>query len=140
MIPIMDGLAIFENELTFTASRSGGPGGQNVNKVSSRVTLAFDVCGSGSLSEEQKRMVMGRLATRINKEGILQIVSQRTRSQELNRTDALNRFSELLRRALTPQLPRVKTRIPPAAKRQRLEEKKKRSTTKETRSRKEWDS
>ena len=136
----MDGLAIFENELTFTASRSGGPGGQNVNKVSSRVTLAFDVRGSASLSEEQKRMVMGRLATRINKEGILQIVSQRTRSQELNRTDALNRFSELLRRALTPQLPRIQTRIPPAAKRQRLEEKKKRSTTKETRSRKEWDS
>jgi len=140
VIPIMDGLAIFENELTFTASRSGGPGGQNVNKVSSRVTLAFDVRGSGSLSEEQKRIVMGRLATRINKEGILQIVSQRTRSQELNRTDALNRFSELLRRALTPQLPRIQTRIPPAAKRQRLEEKKKRSSTKETRSRKEWDS
>ena len=136
----MDGLGIFENELTFTASRSGGPGGQNVNKVSSRVTLAFDVRGSGSLSEEQKRMVMRRLATRINKEGILQIVSQRTRSQELNRADALNRFSELLRRALTPQLPRIKTRIPPAAKRQRLEEKKKRGTTKETRSRKEWDS
>ncbi len=104
------------------------------------LAIFFDVRGSASLSEEQKRMVMGRLATRINKEGILQIVSQRTRSQELNRTDALNRFSELLQRALTPQLPRIQTRIPPAAKRQRLEEKKKRSTTKETRSRKEWDS
>ena len=139
MIPILQGLSIPENEISFTASRSGGPGGQNVNKVSSKVTLAFDVRGSAVLSEEQKRKIMGKLATRINKEGILQIVSQRTRSQELNRTDAIARFSELLRRALTPQRGRVKTRIPAAAKQQRLEEKKKRGTTKADRSRKEWD-
>ena len=139
MIPILQDLSIPENEISFTASRSGGPGGQNVNKVSSKVTLAFDVRGSAVLSEEQKRKIMGKLATRINKEGILQIVSQRTRSQELNRTDAIARFSELLRRALTPQRGRVKTHIPAAAKQQRLEEKKKRGTTKAERSRKEWD-
>src|SRR5438128_4228229 len=102
MIHIMPGLTISETELTFTASRSGGPGGQNVNKVSSKVTLAFDVAASTALSEEQKRKIIEKLATRINKEGVLQIVSQRTRSQELNRTDAVTRFSDLLRRALTP--------------------------------------
>src|SRR5262245_26618746 len=99
----MAGLAIPEHEVTFTASRSSGPGGQNVNKVSSRVTLTFDVSASTALSQEQKRRIVVRLATRINKEGILRIVSQKTRSQELNRSDALDRFSDLLRNALTEQ-------------------------------------
>src|SRR5262245_4384203 len=135
MIHIMDGLLIPENEVTMTASRSSGPGGQNVNKVSSKVTLSFDIPGSFSLTEEQKRKIMGRLATRINKDGVLQVVSQRTRSQELNRADALKRFAELLRRVLTPQSHRVKTRTPEAAKQRRLDEKKKRGLTKQTRSR-----
>src|SRR5215470_8764392 len=119
----MPGLGIPENEVRFSASRSGGPGGQNVNKVSSKVTLAFDVRSSSALSEEQKRRIIGRLATRISKEGVLQIVSQRTRSQDLNRDDVLVRFAELLRRALTPQRPRIKTGIPGAAKEQRVDEK-----------------
>ena len=140
MIQVMNGVSIPENETGFTASRSGGPGGQNVNKVSSKVTLTFDVGASAGLSEEQKRKVMGKLATRINKEGVLQVVAQRTRSQELNRADALARFAELLRRALTPQRPRIETRVPSADKRRRLEEKKKRSLTKHTRSPKGWDS
>jgi ribosome-associated protein len=139
VISIVPGLSIPENELTFTASRSGGPGGQNVNKVSSKVTLAFDVRGSSVLSEEEKRKILGKLATRISKEGILQVVSQRTRSQELNRTDALTRFCELLRQALTPQRERIKTRVSKAVKQQRLEEKKKRGLTKQARSRQGWD-
>ena len=139
MIPIMPGLAIPESEISFTASRSGGPGGQNVNKVSSKVTLAFDVRSSTALSEEQRQKIIGRLATRVNKDGILQIVSQRTRSQELNRADVLQRFAELLRRALTPQRQRIKTGIPKAAKAQRVEEKRKRSQAKQARSRKDWD-
>jgi ribosome-associated protein len=139
VIPIMPGLAIPAGEVTFTASRSGGPGGQNVNKVSSKVILAFNVVESPTLSEEQKRTILGKLATRISKEGILQIASQRTRSQELNRADVLDRFSRLLRQALTPRRARIKTRVPSGAKQQRLEEKKKRSFTKQTRSRREWD-
>ena len=139
MIPVIPGLVIPENEVTFSASRSGGPGGQNVNKVSSKVTLAFNVTASAVLSEDQKRQIMGRLATRINKEGVLQIVSQRTRSQELNRTDALERFAELIRRALQPQRPRIKTGVPRGAKERRVEEKRKRGLSKQTRSRKEWD-
>ena len=136
----MPGLAIPENEISFTASRSSGPGGQNVNKVSSKVTVAFDVGQSAVLSEEQKGKVLAKLATRISKNGVLQVVSQRTRSQELNREDALLRFAELLRRALTPPRPRIRTRVPRPAKEQRLDEKKKRAITKHTRSRKGWES
>ena len=139
MIQIMRGLAIPETEISFSASRSSGPGGQNVNKVSSKVTLAFDVAGSSALSEEQKRKIMGKLARRVNKEGFLQIASQKTRSQELNRADVLARFSDLLRRALTPQAVRIKTRVSAAAKTERLEDKKKRSFIKRERSGKEWD-
>jgi ribosome-associated protein len=139
MIHIMDGLFIPEGEISFTASRSGGPGGQNVNKVSSKVTLSFDLQNSTALTAEQKRKIMGKLAKRINSDGILQIVSQRTRSQELNRTDVLERFSELLRRALTPQQPRIRTRVPAASKKLRIETKRKRGLTKQARSSKGWD-
>ena len=140
MIRIMAGLSIPENEVTFTASRSGGPGGQNVNKVSSRVTLSFDVASSASISGDQKDQIYRKLATRINKDGVLRVVSQRTRSQDMNRADALERFSELLRQALTRERPRIKTRIPAAASRRRIEEKKKRTLIKRTRSDKGWDS
>src|SRR5499427_1549460 len=111
MIHIMDGLLIPEIEIRLAASRSSGPGGQNVNKVSSKVTLSFDVRESSALSPEQKQKIMGRLATRINKEGILQVVSQRTRSQELNREDVLERFTELLQDALHRETPRIPTQV-----------------------------
>jgi ribosome-associated protein len=139
MIPINDNLSIPESEISFAASRSGGPGGQNVNKVSSRVTLSFDVVRSSALSEEQKKSILRTLATRINKDGILRIVSQRTRSQEMNREDALERFSELLRIALTPKRLRIKTRVPGAAKERRLEDKRKRTVTKQARTKRGWD-
>ena len=140
MIYVIDGVSIPEEEISLAASRSGGPGGQNVNKVSTKVTLTFDIAASKVLSEVQKATIAAELATRINKEGVLQVTSQRTRSQEMNRADAIERFAELLRRALTPQRARFKTRVPSGAKRQRLHEKKKRSATKQTRSTKGWDS
>ena len=136
MIDVMAGLSIPEDELHFDASRSGGPGGQNVNKVSSRVTLTFDVNASAVLSGDQKHTLMQKLAGRINKEGVLRVVSQRTRSQELNRSDATERFSELIRQALTPRRRRVKTRIPRAAYERRVEEKKKRALVKRGRGKK----
>jgi ribosome-associated protein len=139
MIQINDDLFISENEISFVASRSGGPGGQNVNKVSSRVTLSFDVEQSAALSEEQKRIVLKALSTRINKKGILQVVSQRTRSQEMNRADALERFAQLLRRALTPRRSRIATRITASAKQGRLDKKKKRTAIKQARSKTGWD-
>jgi len=139
VIPVLDGLEIPEHELDFAVSRSGGPGGQNVNKVSTRVTLRFNVDSSESLNSDQRRRIHSRLATRINKEGILQVTSQRTRSQELNRADVLERFAELLREALHKELPRIPTRASRAAKIKRVEEKKKRTEIKVGRSRKGWD-
>ena len=135
MIRINDSVAIPEDEIEFKASRSGGPGGQNVNKVSSRVTLSFDLARSPSLSEDEKARVRRKLSTRINKEGVLHVVSQRTRSQDLNRTDAVQRFAELLAHALHVERPRIKTRTPRAVKERRLDEKKKRTAIKEARSR-----
>jgi ribosome-associated protein len=139
VIVINDQLAIPDSELTFVASRSGGPGGQNVNKVSSRITLTFDVEHSAALSAEQRARIQAKLATRINKEGVLRVISQRTRSQELNRDDAIARFAELLRGALTVELARVKTRVPRAAAQRRLEDKRKRTHIKKSRSETDWE-
>ena len=139
MIAVVDGLEIPDNELEFVVSRSGGPGGQNVNKVSTRVTLRFAVDASAVLSADQRRRIHSKLASRISKDGILQVTSQRTRSQELNRVDVMERFAELLREALHREAPRIPTRVSRAAKIKRVEEKKKRTRVKAARSRKVWD-
>jgi ribosome-associated protein len=133
MIDVAPGVEIPESEIRFVASRSGGPGGQNVNKVSSRITLLFDVRGSAALDEAQKEKIAARLATRINREGVLQVSSQRHREQGMNRAAALERFANLLRDALTDAPPRRKTRVPRAAKRKRIEEKKRRAEIKSAR-------
>ncbi len=133
MIQINFNTFIDENELVFSASRSSGPGGQNVNKVSSKITLSFDVQKSNSLSEEQKALVMERLAARINKEGILQLSVQDSRSQFTNKNVAIIRFTELLAAALQSRKKRRPTRPSMAAKVKRLESKKHRSQVKSTR-------
>ena len=129
----MPGLEIPDGELEFVASRSGGPGGQNVNKVSSRVTLRFDVERSSALNSEQRIRIQRKLASRINKDGVLQVTSQRTRSQDLNRADAAQRFGELLRAALREDKARIKTRATRVSKEQRLQEKRKRTEVKRSR-------
>src|SRR6185295_483226 len=110
MIPITEDLAIPDEEVAFTTSRSGGPGGQNVNKLETRVTLRFDLPGSPTFSDEQKARLRDRLATRITKDGVFHVTSQRHRTQAANRDAALERFAELLREGLREEAPRKKTR------------------------------
>jgi ribosome-associated protein len=134
MIKFGEARSIPEKEIRFTASRSGGPGGQNVNKVSTRVTLFFDIIGTSALSEEEKLKIRERLPTRVSKEGILRVVCRRHRSQAKNRKAAVNRLVELLETALDEKAPRVKAKVSDSMKRRRLEEKARRSRMKQLRS------
>jgi ribosome-associated protein len=134
MIRINERISIPENELNFTASHSSGPGGQNVNKVSSRVTLWFDVVNSPSLPLQDKERIIARLAGRIGKDGVLRVISQQTRSQAANRELTIRRLIELLRAALKQSPRRKKTRVSRAARLRRLEEKRQRSLLKKERS------
>ncbi len=140
MIKIKEGILVGEDELSFTFSRSSKPGGQNVNKISSRVTLLFNVANSPSLSAEHKNQIITRLRTRVNKDGVLRVVAQRHRRQAANREAAVERFVELLRETLKPIKARKKTRISLAAKKRRLNEKKRRSQLKQERAKSSfWD-
>ena len=127
------GIEILDEELLFTTSRSSGPGGQNVNKVSTRVTLLFDVEHSPSLSEEQRELIRGRLSGRINRQGILRVTSQRHRTQSANREAAVARFADLIAEALSEVPERVPTKVPAQVNQRRLEEKRRRSRVKQAR-------
>jgi ribosome-associated protein len=133
MIEIADKVFIGEDELTFKTSRSSGPGGQNVNKLNTRVTVLFDVAGSPSLSEEHKQRIRSALSSRLDKHGVLRVVSQKHRSQEANRQAAVERLQELLREVLKPQPIRKKTKTPAGARESRLRTKKHRSQIKQRR-------
>ncbi len=135
MITISDDIIIPDEELTFTASRSSGPGGQNVNKVSTRMTLCFDLDNSPSFSEDRKARIREQLATRITKSGVLRITAQKHRSQAANKELALERFVALINDALVETPPRRPTRISRQARRQRLADKKHRSRIKQHRGR-----
>lgn len=124
----------FEKELQFQASRSGGAGGQNVNKVATKVELRFDVQHSDALTEEEKALVQEKLGNRINSEGFLQIVCQTERSQLKNKETCVKRFYELLRQALTKQKKRKATKPSRSSVKQRLEGKKKQAEKKANRS------
>lgn len=133
MLDVTDSLRIPDSELHFETSRSSGPGGQHVNKTETRVTLLFDVALSPSLTEEQRHTLRSRLATRINREGVLRVVSQQYRSQDANREAAVERFVELVRNALKRRTPRKRTRATKASKERRLQSKKERSALKRVR-------
>jgi len=130
MVDITDNISIREDELIFRASRSGGPGGQNVNKVNTRITLFFDVSNCESFSDVQKQRILSRLSTRADKNGLIRVVSQRFRTQKANRRAAVERLQQLLAEALKTRPVRKKTRVPYAAKKRRLEEKRRRSLLK----------
>jgi ribosome-associated protein len=135
MIEVTDDLSIPEGEIEYIFSRSSKPGGQNVNKVSTRVTLLFDVGASPSISEDQRRRIGKRLKTRITKDGVLRVVSQKHRLQHANREAALARFIELVREALVKKRKRKRTRVPLEIREHRLREKKRRGRLKSMRSR-----
>jgi ribosome-associated protein len=135
MLRINDDLGIDEDELRFEFARSSGPGGQNVNKVETKVRLLFDLRASRSLNSAQRTQIEERLATRITKVGALHVSSQRHRTREANRKATIERFVELLAAALEDEAPRVKTKVPKAARKRRLESKRKRSQKKAMRAR-----
>ena len=132
---INDDLTIDDDELRFEFARSSGPGGQNVNKVETKVRLLFDVGRSKSLAPAQRALIMERLSTRITKDEILHVSSQRHRSREANRRAVIDRFVELLADALEEDTPRVRTKVPKAARKQRLASKKRQSQKKALRTR-----
>ena len=120
-------------EMRFRTSRSGGPGGQNVNKLETRVELMFDVTRSPSLSDDQKNLILTALASRIDAEGILHISSQKSRSQWENKQIVIEKLAVLLRSALRVRKKRVKTAPTRGSKERRVHAKKKHSKKKQLR-------
>jgi ribosome-associated protein len=121
------------SELAFEFVRSSGPGGQNVNKVSTAAQLRFDINASTVLPEDAKVRLMRLAGRRVTGDGILLLEAKRHRTQDQNREDAIARFDDLLRRALQPAKPRVPTKASAAAHKRRLESKKRRGDIKKTR-------
>ena len=123
----------FKSELIFSFSRSSGPGGQNVNKVSTKVELRFHVMDSSLLSGDEKDRLMEKLGSRINGEGELILVSQSERSQLKNKEAVIEKFYALLAKALKPRKKRKPTKPSAAAREKRLESKRLISKKKEQR-------
>jgi ribosome-associated protein len=121
------------NEIIFSASRSGGPGGQNVNKVNTRVELRFNVRKTFHLTEPEKEKIFIRLKNRINSDGEFILTSQSERSQFMNKKKAEEKFFSLLASALKEKTKRKSTGPTSASKRERLEKKKIRSSVKKLR-------
>jgi ribosome-associated protein len=140
MIRITPELEIDEAAITLDFVRASGPGGQNVNKVSSAVQLRFDVRHSPSLPNDVAVRLMRLAGKRLTKDGIIVIVAQKHRTQERNREDARNRLFAMIRLAAVRPTPRRPTKVPKSERRQRLEAKKHRSTIKSLRRTKPgWD-
>ncbi|MGH7504457.1 MAG: alternative ribosome rescue aminoacyl-tRNA hydrolase ArfB [Longimicrobiales bacterium] len=132
-VRIDETLAIPRAELTYRATRAGGPGGQHVNTSSTRVELSWDIAASTAPDEAQRARIRKKLAKRIGQDGVLRLTDAGTRSQHRNRVRVTERFQALVARALEVPKPRKRTRPPRAAKEARLREKKKRAETKKLR-------
>ncbi len=120
----------FEKECILRTSRSSGPGGQNVNKVNSKVELRFNIIQSNILSHNEKQILLNKLTAKLNAEGELIVVSQEYRSQLQNKEAALNRFYTIIRIALTPVKKRKATRPSRRSIEKRLEKKKQHASKK----------
>ena len=132
-IRITDTIALDESELDETFVRSSGPGGQNVNKLATAVQLRFDVRRSPSLPNDVAIRLMRLAGKRLTKEGVIVIIGQAHRTQERNRAEARERLFALIRDAAVRPKPRRPTKVPKAAKRERLEAKKHRAGIKKFR-------
>ena len=140
MIRITDAISIDEAELEENFVRSSGPGGQNVNKLSTAVQLRFDVRHSRSLPNDVALRLMRLAGKRLTKDGVLVLIAQSHRTQERNRADAQERLVALIREAAVRPVPRRATKPPKASKQKRLEGKKRRSVVKQHRqSKSSWD-
>ncbi len=133
MIQVAPGISIAEEELEFAFVRASGPGGQKVNKVSSAVQLRFDVAGSRSLPAEVKGRLVRLAGSRMSVGGVLVIEARRYRTQKANRDDAVERLAALLRRAARVPKKRLRTAPTAAARRRRLDAKRRRGLVKRLR-------
>ncbi len=133
MLKIDDDLCIPDSEIELSAIRAQGPGGQNVNKVSSAIHLRFDIANSTTLGEDIRDRLLALNDRRISKTGVVIIKSQRYRNQDKNREDALQRLKDLIREALAVKKPRKKTRPSRKVKEKWLEEKSRRARLKQSR-------
>jgi ribosome-associated protein len=139
MIRITDHIALDESELVESFIRASGPGGQNVNKLSTAVQLRFDVRGSPSLSDDVRARLERLAGKRLTREGVLVITAQSYRTQERNRADALDRLTELIREAAVRPVPRRPTKPTKASRRRRVDDKKRRGSIKAMRGGKGFD-
>ena len=123
-------------ELIIKATRSSGKGGQNVNKVSSRIQLFYDVLNSTGISDEERKLILHKLKNKLSEQGILQIDVQEDRSQLANKKIALNKLEDLLIKALKKTKKRIKTSVSPGARKKRLTGKKMQGEKKQLRQKK----